>query len=400
MADAAPVQVCVLGGGVIGLTTALRLLEQPRAGGGPPLAVTVVADAWSPDTTSDGAGAFWERRKDSHARWARATMEHYKRLLAAGRGDETGVGLIDGVNFSHEDTQYDGFAEDVPAFRACTPEEVAAASAATGEPFRSGVRWTSVIVDSPRYLRWLMREVVRLGGRLAHARVDGLPALADHFHVVVNATGHAARELAGDASCHAYRGQVIRVWAPHVTEFATSSAGVGAEWHNTYVLPRPTSGVVTCGGTYQKDREFTGVDPGDRAGIWARCVALVPALASGVVIDDWAGLRPGRDGDVRIELEHVPLPSSSPSSPPPPLPVVHAYGHGGCGHSLHVGTADDAVALVGTAVAQLAPGAPKKPFVAPEPVLRPSVHLLVPDLAKAAGPDAVAALLAAQTALK
>lgn len=295
-------------------------------------------------------------------------MKHYEALLDSGLGGVTGVGLIDGSNYAHDSQQYEGYAEDVPMFRNSTPEEVGEASRRLNEPFQSGVHWRSVIVDSPRYLRWLMGCIRASGGKFAQARVDSLDDLSKHFHVVVNATGHGARELAGDDKCHAYRGQVIRVWAPHIKTFATATCAPESEWHATYVLPRPTSGIVTCGGTYQRDREFTGCDPVDRAGIWERCCALVPELLDPrtVVIDDWAGLRPGRDEDVRIELER--REGSG-------LWVVHAYGHGGCGHSLHYGTAQDALALVQQAVAKLGvdgAGLPAlQPFVAPEPAIRP-----------------------------
>lgn len=51
-ASAAPTRVAVLGAGVIGLTSALRLLEEV-----PGLdSVTVIAEKWGRETTSDGAG--------------------------------------------------------------------------------------------------------------------------------------------------------------------------------------------------------------------------------------------------------------------------------------------------------------------------------------------------------
>lgn len=46
-------RVTIVGGGCIGLTTALALLEHGYT------RVEIVAEAFSPDTTSDGAGAIW-----------------------------------------------------------------------------------------------------------------------------------------------------------------------------------------------------------------------------------------------------------------------------------------------------------------------------------------------------
>lgn len=49
------VKICVVGAGVIGLSSALRIIEaHPRA------EVIVIADKFSPSTTSDVSGGFWE----------------------------------------------------------------------------------------------------------------------------------------------------------------------------------------------------------------------------------------------------------------------------------------------------------------------------------------------------
>ena len=47
-------RVCVVGAGVVGLATAWEIMETI-----PGAEVTVIADKFSPDTTSDGAGGFW-----------------------------------------------------------------------------------------------------------------------------------------------------------------------------------------------------------------------------------------------------------------------------------------------------------------------------------------------------
>ena len=49
-------RICVVGAGVIGLSTAVRLLEDWPPGS---CHVTVMADAFNEDTTSDGAFGFW-----------------------------------------------------------------------------------------------------------------------------------------------------------------------------------------------------------------------------------------------------------------------------------------------------------------------------------------------------
>lgn len=355
----------MVGSGVVGLACAKLLLDSG-------FSVTVVADVWptgdyNAALTSDGAAAFWERRSDFQGRWARETLAHYKRLLAAGLGEEAGVAEMEGQSFSYVEAaqEYSGMAEEDTSFRWGTPAELAAACQRTGLPLKCSLRYTSVGADSPRYVRWLLRSV-RARAPLRQARLTSLAQLSDAFHVVVNASGFGARELVGDAAVYAYRGQVIRVHAPQVREWATVTAVPGHPELNTYVLPRLTSGVVTCGGTYERDREELATDEAQKAALWARCLALVPALGDPqtVVLHDWVGLRPGRDGDVRLELEEMAVPGQA------PLMVVHAYGHGGCGHSLHYGTALDVLGLVREAHQRLGTelGA-RVEFAAPEPVL-------------------------------
>jgi D-amino-acid oxidase len=211
--------VAVVGAGVVGLSSALQLL---RAG----FDVTIIADTWTPHTTSDGAGALWERHDsdDRHIAWARATYEHYCALLKAGLAISAGVGFIEGEQYSHDKQDF-RFQTDVLHFRRVTDAELAATRIRTKHPYVDGCVWTSVIVDSPTYLMWLLQSIVCAGGKLQNRRVGSLGELAGAFGLVVNCAGLRARELAADPGCIGVRGQVIRVVAPHVTRFAMTSTG-------------------------------------------------------------------------------------------------------------------------------------------------------------------------------
>ena len=48
-------KVCVIGAGVIGLSSAVRIQEKI-----PNVDITIMADKFSPYTCSDGSGGFWE----------------------------------------------------------------------------------------------------------------------------------------------------------------------------------------------------------------------------------------------------------------------------------------------------------------------------------------------------
>lgn len=126
------------------------------------------------------------------------------------------------------------------------------------------------------------------------------------------------------------RGQLIHVYAPHVTSFVDDEDGF------TYIFPRG-NGIVVCGGCCQEGRYDLAVDAKDEDDIWTRCVALMPALADPAVkrVRSVVGLRPTRPKGVRVESEIV-----------NGAPVIHNYGHGGGGVSMSWGCSALAVQLV------------------------------------------------------
>ena len=70
--------IAVIGAGVIGLTSAIRLLEQGHT-------VTLFARTIPPHTTSDVAAAYWaphEYGNDRRRRWAYASLQEFRRLAA------------------------------------------------------------------------------------------------------------------------------------------------------------------------------------------------------------------------------------------------------------------------------------------------------------------------------
>ena len=54
MAERAHTKVAIVGAGICGLSTAIRLQDAD-----PSLDITIIAEKFSPNTTSDGAAGFW-----------------------------------------------------------------------------------------------------------------------------------------------------------------------------------------------------------------------------------------------------------------------------------------------------------------------------------------------------
>ena len=143
---------------------------------------------------------------------------------------------------------------------------------------------------------------------------------------MVNCAGLGARELAGDASLTAVRGQIVRVRAPAVQEWLLDQSDPE---RLVYVVPREHD--VVLGGTAQEGDEDRTADPATTAAVRARCAALVPALRDAPVLSVAVGLRPVRPA-VRLEADGR---------------VVHCYGHGGAGVTLAWGCAVEVAALLG-----------------------------------------------------
>jgi len=291
----------VVGAGVVGLTTAVRLRE---AG----IEADVVARDDPADTTSAVAAALWYPYRALPAErvtaWSAATFE-----ALAGLADVAGSGvrMRAGTELLAPGAPDPWWREAVPGF----------------ERTAEGLRFTAPVVDMSVHLPWLVARLRALGGSVERRTVAALDEL--QADAVVNCAGLGARELAGDGSLTAVRGQVVRVTAPGVVEWLLDQSDPR---DLVYVVPRERD--VVLGGTAQEGDEDPRPDPATTEAIRARCAALLPALRDAPVVAVAVGLRPARPA-VRLEAEGR---------------VVHCYGHGGAGVTLAWGCAGEVAALL------------------------------------------------------
>jgi D-amino-acid oxidase len=300
----------VVGAGVVGLTTAVRLRE---AG----VAADVVARDAPLDTTSAVAAALWYPYRALPAErltaWSAAT---YAALAGLAEVGGSGVRMLAGTELLAPEAPDPWWRDAVPGLQR-TP---------------AGLRFVAPAVDMSIHLPWLVGRLRALGGAVEHREVASLGELdAD---AVVNCAGLGARELAGDTSLTAVRGQVVRVVAPDVREWLLDQSDPE---RLVYVVPRLND--VVLGGTAHEGAEDTEPDAATTQAIRERCAALVPALRDAPVVGVAVGLRPARPA-VRLEAEGR---------------VVHCYGHGGAGVTLAWGCAGEVAALLGAAGGRYAP---------------------------------------------
>jgi D-amino-acid oxidase len=306
-------EAVVVGAGVSGLTTALRLAE---AG----FKVRVAARERSPATTSDIAAAVWYPFRcgppERSLGWSRRAFRVFKELA---RDPDTGVTMVEGIDLiAHRDGP-PWWSDAVDVVRPAEPAELP-------HGYTAGHVFTAPVAQMPVFLAWLERKLVDAGVTIETRTVTDLPGLLLEASLVVNCTGLAARELVRDDDLHPIRGQIVRVEPGHAPRFVQ---GGGAPNPLLYVIPRPDCTVL--GGTEQIGSWDLDIDPGTADAIVARCRAVVPTLNEAAILSHAVGLRPGRS---EVRLESGRLPGGL---------LIHNYGHGGGGMTLSWGCAEEVV---------------------------------------------------------
>lgn len=324
--SAAPT-VLVVGAGVIGLTTAIELLQRGAR-------VAVVTRDASGSTTSAVAAALWypflAEPRERVLEWSRTTFEV---LAREAQGDpSSGVRMERVVEVFAEEEPDVWWARAAPGLRFLPRSEVP-------DGFRAALEVTVPVADTRRYLPRLLERVRALGGEVHTRTVSSFDEVARTIvvsgqasdpapSVIVNCAGLGARELCGDTSLVPIRGQVL------VARGLELPYGVLDETTPSPIYAIPRGDEVILGGTAQHGDSRRAPDEHDTASILAGLQRHIPGLAPRHVVAVKVGLRPWRPA-IRLELE--------PREGGPLL--VHNYGHGGSGYTVAWGCAREAADL-------------------------------------------------------
>ncbi len=314
--------VAVVGGGVVGLSAALALLERGAQ-------VQVFAPATGPRAASTVAPAGFTPypgvADDRLRAWTTSAFNHFASLAAHD--------LAAGIQMLHLREYCSRPAWTTPWLdRLLQPR---------GLPTPPG--WHSAVVarrphiDTDRYLPWLRGRIAARGGTISPRRIDDLAALfSEGFDVVVNAAGLGARTLAADDLLAPVRGQVVHV---------PNDIGLDYSLHDdaphglvAYIFVYADR--IVLGGTYDRDTDGDEVAPATTHAIIARCRDLLrtdghPRWADlgRTVLDVRAAARPCRGRAETTELIRLE------SELTPRGHIVHNYGHGRSGVTLSWGCA-------------------------------------------------------------
>lgn len=308
--------VVVVGCGVIGLTSAIRLQE---AG----FETHILTKAMPADTTSAVAAAVWYPYlvypRERVLGWSRQTLDT---LYDLSDDPATGCHITTFIDLFEDPIPDPWWKEAVRHFR----------HAATGERppgYADGFAVEVPLVETPVFLAYLEQRFRAGGGRIEMAEVTDLATLRSPGRLVVNCTGLGAAALMNDSEMSPVCGQVVRVSNPGLTACIADDEG---PLRVSYIIPRTHDCIL--GGTAVKGLWNLEPDPEVTDTILRNCRILEPRLREAEVLEVKVGLRPGRTA---VRLESAPTESGG--------GLIHNYGHGGAGFTLCWGCADEVLAL-------------------------------------------------------
>lgn len=357
-------KIAVIGGGVVGLTTAIALAEEHD--------VTIIAQEFGSKTNSRLATAVWHvylikgeqeiESGDIHLDWAERTLN---KLIQLASVPDAGVQIIEGVelfrrakpailpawmeNAQTTSTNLRFLGDDeIGSYnrfdRNDLPSDVK--ELLGKHPVTYGYRLQAPAADMEIYLDWLLGEAERCGVLLEQAQVPPLTKAQSFFKdkefaILVNCTGLLAEEFAEDPTFTPFRGEYFFVDADE----KTPKSYVGDDDNPlgmAYAIPR--FGKVAVGGVAEKviagqanqKPQLEWEQLRQRASLYFDWLnsseERVPTTIEAIV-----GLRPVRKAGVRLEVQRISGLRA---------PIVHNYGHGGSGWSLSWGCAEEVLNLV------------------------------------------------------
>ncbi len=308
----------VLGAGVIGLSTALRLQQYGYA-------VRIIARESTPSTTSDVAPAMWHPYKvnpdERLRRWAAETYRTFQQIKSDAQSGVVPTMIYEYYGSSAELPWY---ADAVPQMRRLAVDEIPAG-------YGDGFETPSFVIDTKLYMPWLMKNFLAAGGRYEERRVESLEEFIFYQGHVINCTGLGSRELVGDETVYPIRGQVLRV-ASEGLDKTRCLIDEDGPLSVSYIVPRTHD--VLIGGTATEHDWNQQVDDQTSKELLDKAQVLAPTLHDARVLSASVGLRPARP-TIRLERdEQFPW-------------LIHNYGHSGAGFSLSWGAAEEVIRLLG-----------------------------------------------------
>ena len=307
-------EIKVIGAGIIGLTTAVHLAEKGYE-------VKLVAEKFSPNTTSDKAGAIWfpykALPKYKVTAWSRSTLTTLKQQ--ARNQPHSGVSLVDLVIFTDKTSYEKEWWED-----ALPPQYPMSFTICDHYANRQSFYTLMNIpfLEPAIYLKYLFTRFINITrSSYEQRKVVDLAAETSDCDVVINCTGYGAKALLKDNQLIPVRGQILVVENTGLKQFYIDDVDQGAM---AYIFTRKNE--IILGGTAEENIEEAGTVPSILEDILKRCKVLSPDIKDQKILGQYGTIRPMRK-TIRLEKEKK-------------LPIIHNYGHGGAGFTMAWGCAE------------------------------------------------------------
>ncbi|KAK5640368.1 hypothetical protein RI129_011179 [Pyrocoelia pectoralis] len=313
--------VAIIGGGIIGLSTATVLQDHLKSS----VQITVFTEKVSPNTTGDVSAGLWthflvdDEDLEKIRRWGKQTHDRFFDLWRSGYANDTGI-IFHPVKLMMKHGGPSSNSTTVFGEHPMSKDQVEEVNQALKTHFPAGVTYVTFACQISKYLPFLQIKFVENGGKIELKKISNLEELRG-YDIIVNCTGIGATALTVDTKLSPLRGQIIRVNAPW--QFSTTLTDT------TYIVSNEDK--VILGGTAQIGDYGTEVRTSDAERILHNTSNLVPSLKNAEIVSHMVGLRPGRNG-IRLETEIRNINGRN-------VPVVHNYGHGGSGVTLSYGSA-------------------------------------------------------------
>ncbi|KAK9468639.1 hypothetical protein V1512DRAFT_257554 [Lipomyces arxii] len=347
-------KIVVIGAGVAGLTSALLLARKGYD-------VTIVAKFapgdYDIEYTSPWAGANWMsfvKNNQQLAKYDEITYCVFQKLVKefpeAGLWPRRCITYVREKDLAKQSDLLGGLLDAKPWFADTVENFTELDKSQIPSGYVQGIAYDSFCINVQIYLPWLQSQCFAAGitlklYTLKHIKeACNLHSSGEPADLIVNCTGLMASKLGGvmDPKVYPGRGQTVLV-RNHAPAMYNDSGTDDADDELTYIMSRPGGGSI-LGGCYQKGNWNPTVDPNMADRIVKRALKLCPGLERDFPLDivrHNVGLRPGREGGPRVELETISEVGK----------VVHNYGAGGAGYQSSYGMAEHVVQLVDLAFA-------------------------------------------------